>query len=53
MEQDEPREVSATLTLEQTVQAWHGEGRSQRAIACELNVDRRKVKQILDRVAAL
>jgi hypothetical protein len=53
VEQDGATEVSPTLTLEQTVQAWHGEGRSQRAIARELNIDRRKVKQIIDRTAAL
>ena len=35
--------------LEQTVRAWHQAGRSQRAIARELSIDRRKVKQILDR----
>jgi len=50
--QDEPIEVSPKLTLEQRVQAWHGEGRSQRAIARELNVDRRKVKQMIDRTVA-
>jgi hypothetical protein len=38
--------------LEQTVRAWHDAGRSQRAIARELSIDRRKVKQILDRDAA-
>jgi hypothetical protein len=35
--------------LEQTVRAWHTAGHSQRAIARELSIDRRKVKQILDR----
>jgi len=34
--------------LEKTVRAWHQAGRSQRAIARELNVDRRKIKRILD-----
>ena len=53
VEQGEPTEVPQTLTLEQTVQAWHGEGRSQRTIARELKIDRRKVKQIIDRTAAL
>jgi Protein of unknown function (DUF2637) len=53
VEQGAPTEVSPTLALEQKVQAWHGEGRSQRAIARELNIDRRKVKQIIDRTAAL
>ena len=38
--------------LEQTVRAWHDAGHSQRAIARELSIDRRKVKQILDRVTA-
>jgi hypothetical protein len=52
VEQDESMEVSPTLTLDQTVQAWHGEGRSQRAIARDLQIDRRKVKQIIDRTAA-
>jgi hypothetical protein len=36
-------------SLEQTVRDWHSAGHSQRAIARELNVDRRKVKQIIDR----
>jgi hypothetical protein len=53
VERDEPAEVSPMPTVEQTVRAWHGEGRSQRAIARELNIDRRKVKQIIDRIAAL
>jgi hypothetical protein len=53
VEQGGLAEVSPTLTLDQKVQAWHGEGRSQRAIARELNIDRRKVKQIIDRIAAL
>ena len=35
--------------LEQTVRARHGTGHSQRAIARELSIDRRKVKQIIDR----
>jgi Protein of unknown function (DUF2637) len=38
-------------SLEQTVRAWHEAGHSQRAIARELNIDRRKVKQIIDRAA--
>ena len=52
VEQGEPLAVRPTLTLEQTVQAWHSAGRSQRAIARELNIDRRKVKQIIERDAA-
>ncbi len=38
-------------TLEQAVHASHEAGHSQRAIARELNIDRRKVKRILDRAA--
>jgi hypothetical protein len=34
--------------LEQTVRAWHTAGRSQRAIARELGIDRRKIKHIID-----
>ena len=33
---------------EQTIRAWHSAGHSQRAIARELNIDRRKVKQIIE-----
>jgi IS30 family transposase len=33
--------------LEQTIRDWHGAGHSQRAIARELNVDRRKVKRAI------
>ena len=40
---------SAGALLAQPVRAWHHAGRSQRAMARELNIDRRKVKQILDR----
>lgn len=39
-------------SVEQTVRAWHAAGHSQRAIARELNIDRRKVKQIIDHVQA-
>jgi hypothetical protein len=45
-------DVPCTLTeppsLEQTVRAWHQAGHSQRAIACQLSIDRRKIKRILD-----
>ena len=34
--------------VEQTVLARHNAGHSQRAIARELNIDRRKVKRIVD-----
>jgi hypothetical protein len=38
-------------SVEQTVRAWHDAGHSQRAIARELNIDRRKVKRIIDHAA--
>ncbi len=43
--------TSPMPSLEQTVRAWHKAGHSQRAIARELNIDRRKVKQIIERPA--
>jgi Protein of unknown function (DUF2637) len=47
------RDASSALTgapsIEHTVRAWHHAGHSQRAIARELNLDRRKVKRILDK----
>jgi hypothetical protein len=49
--QTEPRVASPALQLEQMVRAWHSAGHSQRAIARELNIDRRKVKQIIERAA--
>ena len=49
--QEAPPELAAALTLEQTVRGRHESGHSQRAIARELNIDRRKVKRILDRAA--
>ncbi|HVB44724.1 MAG TPA: DUF2637 domain-containing protein [Streptosporangiaceae bacterium] len=58
MHQDEPllhRAVPPALaqapSLEQSVRAWHNAGHSQRAIARELNIDRRKVKRIIDQAA--
>jgi hypothetical protein len=53
VEQDERIALPPMPTLEQTVRAWHGVGRSQRSIARELNIDRRKVKQMIDRTAPL
>jgi len=38
-------------SLDQTVPAWHTDGHSQRTIARELNIHRRKVKRILDQRA--
>ena len=49
--QEAPPELTAAPTLEQTVRARHEAGHSQRAIARELNIDRRKVKRILDQAA--
>jgi hypothetical protein len=46
-----PLELSAAPALEQTVRARHEAGLSQRAIARELDIDRRKVKRILDQAA--
>jgi len=48
--QDEPLKPSAA-PLEETVRARHDAGHSQRAIARELNIDRRKIKRILDQAA--
>lgn len=45
-----PRQSSAPR-LEQIVKDWHDAGQSQRAIAREFNIDRRKVKQIIDSAA--
>jgi len=47
LERDAPA-LTAAPPLEQTVRAWYEMGRSQRAIARELNIDRRRVKRILD-----
>jgi len=49
--QDAPPEPAMAPTLEQTVHARYETGLSQRAIARELDIDRRKVKRILDRAA--
>ena len=43
-----PLQLSAAPTLEQTIHARHEAGHSQRAIARELGIDRRKIKHILD-----
>jgi DNA-binding transcriptional regulator LsrR (DeoR family) len=37
--------------VEQAVRTWHNAGHSQRAIARELGIDRRKVKRIIDQAA--
>lgn len=42
---DVPATLRPAPDLEQTIRDWHGAGHSQRAIARELNIDRRKVKR--------
>src|SRR5690349_1969725 len=46
---DAPPALTEAPSIEQTMRAWHNDGHSQRAIARELNLDRRKVKRILDK----
>jgi hypothetical protein len=46
-----PPGLPVAPSIEQTVRAWHNAGHSQRAIARELNLDRRKVKRIIDQAA--
>jgi peptidoglycan/LPS O-acetylase OafA/YrhL len=45
---DAPAALEPAPTLEQTIRAWHSSGHSQRAIARELSIDRRKIKRIID-----
>jgi hypothetical protein len=47
-----PALVPTVATLEQVVRSWYAEGRSQRSIGRDLNINRRKVKQIIDRDTA-
>ena len=49
--QEASSELTVAPTREQTVRARHETGHSQRAIARELNIDRRRVKRILDQAA--
>jgi hypothetical protein len=42
---DVPAALPPAPDLEQAIRDWHGAGHSQRAIARQLNVDRRKVKR--------
>jgi DNA-binding transcriptional regulator LsrR (DeoR family) len=51
LEHEVPLELPAAPTLERTVRARYEAGHSQRAIARELDLDRRKVKRILDQAA--
>jgi hypothetical protein len=43
-----PAVPAGTPAVEQRVRAWHSAGRSQRAIARDLGIDRRKIKRIID-----
>ena len=47
-EQGAPPVPAGAPAAEQTVRAWHSAGRSQRAIARDLDMDRRKIKRIID-----
>ena len=49
--QGAPLELPVAPTLAQTVRARYEAGHSQRAIARELGIDRRKVKRILHQTA--
>ena len=50
-QREAPLELSAAPTLEQTVLARCEAGQSQRAIARAPDIDRRKVKRIIDQAA--
>jgi hypothetical protein len=47
-DRDAPPALASAPDVVQTVRAWHDAGHSQRAIARELGVDRRKVRRIID-----
>jgi hypothetical protein len=49
--QDVPLGLPVAPALEQTIHARHRAGHSQRAIGRRPNIDRRKVKRILDQAA--
>jgi hypothetical protein len=48
VDHDPPLALLEAPSLERTVRAWHNAGHSQRAIARELNIDRRRVRRMLD-----
>jgi hypothetical protein len=52
MDDADPSVVQTVRTLEDMVRTWHARGRSQRSMARDLNMDRRKIKQIIDGDAA-
>jgi hypothetical protein len=47
-DRDAPPALASAPDVVQTVQAWHDAGHSQRALARELDIDRRKIKRIID-----
>jgi hypothetical protein len=49
----EPPVAQKTPTLEQSVRDLHQSGQSQRSIASDLKLGRRKVKQIIDGEVAI
>jgi hypothetical protein len=51
MDNHAPADAPPESILEDAVRSLHQAGTSQRAIARELNIDRRKVKRVLDHVA--
>jgi hypothetical protein len=48
---DEPAESTEPPTLDQVVRARYAAGESQRAISRDLNIDRRKIKRMIDQPA--
>ena len=51
LEQEAPLELPVAPTLEQAVRARYAAGHSQRGIARELNIHRRKVRRMIEQVA--
>jgi hypothetical protein len=51
VDQGAPPAPAEVPSLKQTVLAWHTAGHSQRAIARQLKIDRRRVKRIIDQAA--
>jgi hypothetical protein len=50
-DRDAPPALPEALSMEQTVRTWYDAGHSQRETARELDIDRRKVKRIIDPAA--
>jgi Protein of unknown function (DUF2637) len=48
LDHEAPPALESAPDVVQTVRAWHDAGHSQRAIARELGIDRRKIKRIID-----